>query len=260
MICDLIREDTKVYQYSSYQQDEYPKWNKMKQNIIYDNCVKIKDAFYYFKGDKAIPNNLLNELIGEILATYVFRLPSVHYHIGYDVFLDKYVLLSKNFKETGKKYYTKQEMRELKEQNSSFSKQQMELFQDMKKLAMLDFYCQQSDRHEDNFCFEKKGEEFRLSKLFDYECSFPKLTDVVQFASFQEKRNFIEVTPEELVSELKEDETYQQLFALSYRINLSKVLDIVSKKWKLYIPEHTKEYYLEYQNEIRKQYQKLKLI
>lgn len=260
MISDLIKDDTKVYKYSSYHQNEYPELNRSIHGVVYDNCVKITDEFYYFKMDKAIPNNLLNELIGEVIATYVFQLPSVHYHIGYDVFLDKYVLLSKNFREKDKEYYTKQEIMNFMNKNPFFSRKQIELLKDMKKLAVLDFYCQQSDRHEDNFYFEKKDGRYRLSNLFDYECSFPTLSDTVCLDYFQEKRRLIPMETEELVSELEEDETYQKLFALSYRINLLKVLDVVSKKWKLYIPDNTKQYYLEYQNEMRKQYRKLKLI
>ena len=42
-------------------------------------------------------------------------------------------------------------------------------------MIVLDFYMGQEDRNEENFYFEKTGNNYQLANLFDYEISFETL-------------------------------------------------------------------------------------
>ena len=54
-------------------------------------------------------------------------------------------------------------------------KQQLQFLKSLKSMIVLDFYMGQEDRNEENFYFEKTGNNYQLANLFDYEISFETL-------------------------------------------------------------------------------------
>lgn len=154
----------------------------------YEKKVKIDNEIYYRKYLKE--QELINELIGSKLAQRI-NLDTVIYEIGYDKKNDYYSLLSQDFKKENYNYhnalyilndksYLSKKFKQLYKSHPTDTYCDISLINNLNekekykflKMALLDIFMYQSDRHKDNIIFRTNGKTIELEKCFDYEQAF----------------------------------------------------------------------------------------
>lgn len=264
----MLTQDTKIYQFSSYHEnakEQYQKdFNIKNISHFYNHWIKTNEKYYYYKYQSAtFQLNLLNELNGEALCDYM-KLNTVHYMIGYDIDMECPTLLSETFRKKGKEYVTIMELPYLKYIDTydifdelaqlNDKKIQVQFLEQLKKMIVLDFYMGQTDRHEDNYLFEKNDDGYLLAPLFDFESSFH------HFNTYGNNFFACDLWNREQQKMIYQDKTFQKLFEQVYHINMKKILNQIEMKNHLKIPKEIKDIYIDYQQEMQKKMKQKKLI
>ena len=267
MIEKFLTNNTEVIQFSSKQENASEQYQKEFTSLpmIYRHWILRNQKYYYYKYDNnSISYGFLNELIGEELSRY-FHLPTVHYEIAYDTDAQQFAILSENFRKHGKEYVNIFRFPALKhldtycvfEEMASFTQdkeQRLQFLKDLKRMMVLDFYMGQEDRNEENFYFEKTGDNYQLANLFDYELSF----ETVKY--YGNSFFLCDFDNQKLCHELYQDEWFRTLFQTAYDINMEQLLQTIEHKYQLKIPRKVKKRYLNYHSEKQKVMQKKNLV
>lgn len=269
MIEKFLTNRTDVIRFSSNSEnvtEQYQKEFHLKyippfhRNWIYRN-----HNYYYYKYEaNSIIYGFLNELLGEELC-YYFYLPTVHYQIAYDLDEKQYAVLSENFRKHGKEYVNIFQFPNLRyldtyrvfEEMSHFThdkKQQLQFLKSLKSMIVLDFYMGQEDRNEENFYFEKTGNNYQLANLFDYEISFETLKYYGNSFFLRDFDN------QELCYELYQDEWFRMLFQKAYYLDMEQLLQKIENKYQLKIPRSVKKRYLKYHSEKQQMMRQMNLV
>ena len=269
MVEKFLTNHTDVVYFSSREENVSEQYQKEFDLAFmppfYQHWIYRNQKYYYYKYDNnSIAYGFLNELIGEELC-YYFYLPTVHYQIAYDRDVHQYAVLSENFRKRGKEYVNIFRFPELKyldtyrvfEEMASFThdkNQRLQFLKNLKSMMVLDFYMGQEDRNEENFYFEKTGNNYQLANLFDYEISFETL-DYCGNSFF-----LCDFDNQRLCHELCQDEWFRTLFQLAYDIDMEQLLRMIEHKYQLKIPRKVKKRYLNYHSEKQKVMQEMNLV
>lgn len=162
--------------------------------IILKNYWYIYDGEYYYLKKVYSAMRLVNELLGEYLSKYM-GVPTIEYSLVLD--LDKIVgLLSKNFREKGKKYVLANEL-PLKKlsifKNTLEQKKIDDLRMLLDKILIKDFYSCLTDRNRNTLCLVPRLGSVSLAPSFDYEYSFINERDALNQMPNQEAKNEFDI-------------------------------------------------------------------
>ena len=133
-------------------------------------------------------------------------------------------------------------------------KQQLQFLKSLKSMIVLDFYMGQEDRNEENFYFEKTGNNYQLANLFDYEISFETLKYYGNSFFLRDFDN------QELCYELYQDEWFRMLFQKAYYLDMEQLLQKIENKYQLKIPRSVKKRYLKYHSEKQQMMRQMNLV
>ena len=269
MVEKFLTNHTDVIYFSSQKENASEQYQKEFElqfmPPFHQHWIYRDQKYYYYKYDNnSIPYGFFNELIGEELSQY-FYLPTVHYKIAYDQDEQRYAILSENFSKHDKEYVNIFQFPDLYyldtyrvfEEMSHFTNnriQQLQFLKNLKSMIVLDFYMVQEDRNEENFYFEKTGNNYQLANLFDYEISFETL-------KYYGNSFFLcDFDNQALCYELYQDEWFRSLFQKAYDIDMKQLLHKIEDKYQLKIPRSVRKRYLSYHSEKQNMMQKMNLV
>ena len=202
---------------------------------------KINGKMYHIKQNKI--HNLINELIGQYVTEF-FGGKKLNSKLYIDDKFSNY-LITENFIKNSHHYtnlhsnifpkinFDKDEILSIKDldnfdyiKNNKYGEivetnlKDLKQFKlDLKIMIVSDFIRKQSDRKFRNFMFEYKDNRVKLMPLYDYEYSFdlykPKLIN-----SFE-----LTLKNESIVSYIRNDDTFQELFYRAMNLNLNTILE-----------------------------------
>lgn len=266
-IKNLILKDTPVINFDKERTDPRKLSHilRIDKGIIecWNHWVNIDGTWYYFKDfnlyyDPA--KHFLNELIGEVLAN-VLELSTIHYNIGHMSLEDgskDYVLLSESFREKGYKYLLPSQVfyrncinlsnLELIRNNCETNGKYRELVSQLLKMIAIDVYMNQEDRTTNNLLFKKKGGIITLAPLYDYEESFNESTNN---KPFKYKTPILGLDLSD-TSEIDKFPELKELFSMFLSLDIEKLLDYVSDKHKIDIPERKRKEYRKHDEHMKK--------
>lgn len=266
-IKNLILENTPVIPFTKTQTDPriLSRILKIDKGVIecWNHWVNIDGTWYYFKDfnlyyDPA--KHFLNELIGEVLAN-LLELSTIQYNIG-NVLTDdgkeKYVLLSKSFREHGYKYLLPEQVfdrncinlrnLELIRENCKTNNKYRELVSQLLKMVVLDVYMNQEDRTVNNLLFKKRSRIITLAPLYDYEESFDEYDDDKPFTY---KTPILGLNLND-INEINKFPELKELFSFFITLDIEDILDNVANKHKINIPESQRSQYRQHDAHMKK--------
>lgn len=260
-----------------FKEKDHEKYNKMAKQISYESGVpkesiyqisklfrinnwhKINDEWYYYKGDNN-DTHLINELLGEVISEY-FDLDTIHYNVAKLCINGKEEqlgLASKSFCNKDSKYKKSWDY-DLNENNDlsvledikkicNSDSEYLLLLDDMKKWFIRDFYTTQLDRSANNFFFKVTNGNIRLGPLFDYEHSFISIEPTV----YQNQIATLDIKNKKTQQFLTEDSRFQELLNQLMNADIEKFISTVEERHNIGIPKEDKEYYKDYEDNIKK--------
>lgn len=256
MTVEAITKDTEIIDFkkTDIPIEDLSKITNINQDILdnWNKLTQIDGKWYFFKSED-YQQMLMNELIGESLATKM-QLDTVHYKIAreermYPVALENigdtpynYGLISENYRKPDVEYINslKLDVRTSKTCLVALNdivkycrdmKNYNELIKKIIKLIVLDFYMQQTDRNGYNLYFSKdENGYFDLCPILDYEYSF-------WYSKNYYSNSLVGVCLDykETVEEIRRNQFFQEEFNRIMNININEVITEIIEKFNLNI-------------------------
>ncbi len=271
MVENLISKDTNVIELKEQKHSlkELKKFLNIDEKTLslWNHWYHLDGEWYYYKS--GIPTyGFFNELVGVELAKY-FDLDTIDYQIAcqrlninrnhplYDDFpLYGYGLLSKNFRKQELEYLNPADLGydSFKDLNiiellrCDTEENYIELIKNIIKLTVLDFYMQQEDRFHRNILFSRdKNNYIRLSKIYDFEDSFAKLS-----LDYRNSLLLLNLENPETLEIIRTNFDFQEQFYNLMNINMQDVIDRIHDKYKLNIAKDFISIYFDHDKRVKK--------
>ena len=225
-----------------------------------DNWLKSNKEWYYFKEFKT-NSRFFNELLGELISKY-FDLDTVEYKLTKVItpLNVKYGISSKNFFKkkdlclTCLDFDFSKKIEDLMNLNNLYKLREYtknddnynELLKTMKTFLIRDLYSSQKDRAYMNFLFKENKGVLSLAPLFDYEYSFG-----TPETYYRNQIVLLSLLNEETKKVLN-DSTFQSLLNKMMLIDMKKLIEELEDRHNIKMPNMEKDYYLKYDENIKK--------
>lgn len=228
-----------------------------------NNWYKYNGEYYYFK-TMFLASKLINELLGEYIATYM-DIPTVKYDLALKN--DKVVgLLSKNFREMGVKYVSAKNLRKYEYFIMRWilvSSKLSDLREMIDRMLVKDFYTCLSDRRSNILCI-RDGFNIKLAPFYDYELSFYNINYEKKIEEYNEYYNplfvanpldkysdMLAISYDDIRKMMKRDDYLAHQFDKMMAFEITEALEDIKSKYKLNINPDIYNYYVNF-SEIRK--------
>lgn len=244
---------------------------------LWHSWYYIDGVWQYFKQSMHL-KGFFNELMGEQIAKY-FNIDTVHYELAY---LNKiydpnikphdgynYGVISKNFREYDKKYFTSKELgipQGVTGINNLTNKRIRKLFfneedyyvtiEKIIKMVILDFYMKQGDRRNCNFNFSiDKQKHIDFCPLYDYEHSFLQYEEMYENAIL-----YFNMDDKKIRNYVRGNFTMQKQLYELMDIDIKSIINFVKEYYELEKPQDIENMYIKNDEKMKEKVKTYKLL